>query len=89
MSELPYAIGEHHVRLPFLFVAFVVPVSVNADDVKFVDPPTVKQMGDKFEVRFAVSQGTDFEVSIYDKENRIVRVDPQYAAEAKCEVPRR
>jgi len=60
-------------RLTILFFAMIAPMSVHADEVKFVRKPTMKKVDGTFEVSFAVSQTTDVEVSILDKEGRIVR----------------
>ncbi|MBC8873372.1 MAG: hypothetical protein H8E44_28375 [Planctomycetes bacterium] len=60
-------------RQTILFLAMIAPMSVHADEVKFIRKPTVKAVDGTFEVSFAVSQTTDVEVAIVDKGGRVVR----------------
>ncbi len=47
--------------------------TVSADEIVFVRKPTAKKAGDTWKVSFSVSQTTDVEVSVLDKEGRVVR----------------
>ncbi len=60
-------------RRLIILVALIAPFPALAGEVKFVHEPTMVKVGDRFEVRFAVSASTDVEVSILDNDNRIVR----------------
>ena len=56
-----------------LLLVVVAPLAAQADAAKLVRKPKIMKVGDGFEVSFAVSQSTDVEVSILDKEGRVVR----------------
>ncbi len=47
--------------------------SLSAAEIAFAQKPTVKKVGDQYEIRFGVSQKTDVEVAIVNRDGRIVR----------------
>jgi len=48
-------------------------LGARAEEVRFVDGPTVTKARDRFEVRFSVSRATDVEVAILDDRGAVVR----------------
>ncbi len=60
----------------FILILLTISISVStssAAEIAFIRKPTVKKVGDRFEIRFSVSQKTDVEVAIVDRDGRVVR----------------
>lgn len=45
----------------------------SAAEISFTHKPTVKKVGDRFEIRFTVSHQTDVEVAMVDRDGQVVR----------------